>query len=72
MDVLPDIYHSFRKEIKGIKNLNRTKASIDPVDRNVAEAAWLIETVINNNLGFTNDSISETFLDTVQIIFTND
>ncbi|MBC8487872.1 MAG: hypothetical protein H8D45_17730 [Bacteroidetes bacterium] len=67
---LPDVYHSFKKEIKEMKE-TAYKTTIDPVDRPVDEAVWLLDAVINTELGFKSDSIAEVFVDTIEIVFTN-
>lgn len=69
-DVLADVYHSFRSEIKESKE-SSFKATIDPIDRPIDEVAWLLDVVTNTELGFKNDSIEELFFDTIQIVFSN-
>lgn len=68
-DVLPDVYHGFKKEVKEFKE-TEYKSTIDPVDRPVDEAVWLFETVVNNTLGF-NDSIEVENRDTITIVLDN-
>ena len=70
-DVLPDVYHSFRKEIEEMKE-STYKTTIDPTDRPVDEAVWLLEALTNANWGFNNDSIEELYIDTIQLIFNNE
>jgi len=65
-----DLYRSFRNEIKAMKEAE-FKSTIDPIDREITEAVWLLDATTNTELGFKNDSIEELFEDTLKIIFTN-
>ena len=69
-DVLPDVYHGFKKEVKEFKE-TEYKSTIDPVDRPVDEAVWLLEAGINGEFGFKNDSIEELFIDTTYFVLSN-
>jgi len=69
-DVLPEVYHSFRKEVKEMKEAGY-KSTIDPVDRPVDEAVWLLEVTTNADFGFVKDSIEELFIDTLVFTLNN-
>lgn len=68
-DKLASVYHSFVKEIK--PNAANYKSGIDPVDRPLDEAVWLLDVTTNTELGFKNDSIEELFIDTLTIVLNN-
>jgi hypothetical protein len=69
-ETLPDMYRSFRNEIKVVKK-TEMKSGIEPVDRLVTEAVWLLDATTNTELGFKYDSIEELFEDTLKITFNN-
>ena len=51
------VYYSFQAEID--ISINSMKSTINPADRPVDEAVWLLESTTNTTNGFTNDKISE-------------
>ncbi|MEZ5082604.1 MAG: hypothetical protein R2750_04035 [Bacteroidales bacterium] len=69
-EILPEVYHSFKKEVKEMKTLD-FKSTIEPIDRRVDEAVWLLEAATNADFGFKSDSIEEVYIDTIQIVFNN-
>lgn len=54
---ISEVYYSFQDEID--KSVNSIKSTINPIDRTVDEAVWLLESTTNTTNGFTNDKIIE-------------